>query len=200
MQVQRAFDSDVVMVFDECTPYPATRDQAASSSQLSLRWAARSKIAHEGNPNALFGIVQGGMFEDLRDESLAGLAAIGFDGYAIGGLSVGEPKEDMYRIQSHIAPRLPADKPRYLMGVGHARGHCRCSGRRHRYVRLRNANPQRSAMDGCSLVTAISRFVTRATVPTPTRSTPRAAATPVATSAARISITCKRSTKSWARA
>jgi queuine tRNA-ribosyltransferase len=118
MQVQRAFDSDVVMVFDECTPYPATRDQAATSSQLSLRWAARSKVAHEGNRNALFGIVQGGMFEDLRDESLAGLAAMGFDGYAIGGLSVGEPKEDMYRIQSHIAPRLPADKPRYLMGVG----------------------------------------------------------------------------------
>jgi queuine tRNA-ribosyltransferase len=86
--------------------------------RLSLRWAERSKLAHEGNPNALFGIVQGGMFEDLRDESLAGLAGIGFDGYAIGGLSVGEPKADMQRILAHTAPRLPQDRPRYLMGVG----------------------------------------------------------------------------------
>ena len=86
--------------------------------QLSLRWAARSKAAHEGNRNALFGIVQGGMFEDLRDESLAALTAIGFDGYAIGGLSVGEPKESMRRIQAHVVPRLPAERPRYLMGVG----------------------------------------------------------------------------------
>jgi queuine tRNA-ribosyltransferase len=118
MQVQRALDADVVMVFDECTPFPATRDEAAASLQLSARWAARSKAAHADNRNALFGIVQGGMHEDLRDESLGALTGIGFDGYAIGGLSVGEPKEDMYRIQAHIAPRLPADKPRYLMGVG----------------------------------------------------------------------------------
>ncbi|MCX7153057.1 MAG: tRNA guanosine(34) transglycosylase Tgt [Proteobacteria bacterium] len=88
------------------------------SMRLSLRWAERSKKTHEGNPNALFGIVQGGMFEDLRDESLAGLEDVGFDGYAIGGLSVGEPKEDMRRILAHTAPQLPADKPRYLMGVG----------------------------------------------------------------------------------
>ncbi|NWG39883.1 MAG: tRNA guanosine(34) transglycosylase Tgt, partial [Hydrogenophilaceae bacterium] len=111
-------NADIVMIFDECTPYPADRKTAASSMQLSLRWAARSKQAHAGNPNALFGIVQGGMYEDLRDQSLAGLEKIGFDGYAIGGLSVGEPKEDMRRILAHTAPQLPQDKPRYLMGVG----------------------------------------------------------------------------------
>ena len=118
MEIQRALDSDIVMVFDECTPYPATHDVAAKSMELSLRWAARSKAAHAGNPNALFGIVQGGMYEDLRDRSLEGLQAIGFDGYAIGGLSVGEPKEDMLRVLAHTAARLPADRPRYLMGVG----------------------------------------------------------------------------------
>jgi queuine tRNA-ribosyltransferase len=106
------------MVFDECTPYPADVTQAQESMELSLRWARRSRSAHDGNPNALFGIVQGGMHEQLRDRSLAGLVDIGFDGYAIGGLSVGEPKEDMQRILAHTAPRLPADKPRYLMGVG----------------------------------------------------------------------------------
>jgi queuine tRNA-ribosyltransferase len=118
MQVQRALGGDIVMVFDECTPHPSSRDVTAASLELSLRWAARSRAAHEGNTNTLFGIVQGGMYEDLRDESLGGLAAIGFDGYAIGGLSVGETKDDMRRIRRHIAPRLPADKPRYLMGVG----------------------------------------------------------------------------------
>jgi len=118
MEIQRILGADVVMVFDECTPYPATLDEAAGSMRLSLRWAARSKLAHQGNSNALFGIVQGGMHEALRDESLAGLIDIGFDGYAIGGLSVGEPKGEMQRIEAHIAPRLPSDKPRYLMGVG----------------------------------------------------------------------------------
>ncbi|MHB8493572.1 MAG: tRNA guanosine(34) transglycosylase Tgt [Casimicrobiaceae bacterium] len=118
MEIQRALDSDIVMVFDECTPYPATRAEAAQSMELSLRWAARSKAAHAGNPNALFGIVQGGMHEDLRDRSLEGLQAIGFDGYAIGGLSVGEPKADMLAILSHTAARLPSERPRYLMGVG----------------------------------------------------------------------------------
>lgn len=118
MHIQRALNSDIVMVFDECTPYPATIDKARASMQLSLRWAARSKAAHDGNANALFGIVQGGMYELLRDESLAGLTHIGFDGYAIGGLSVGENKDEMLRILSHTAPQLPADKPRYLMGVG----------------------------------------------------------------------------------
>ncbi len=163
MRIQKVLNSDIVMVFDECTPYPADETTAAESMRLSLRWAGRSKAAHEGNPNghgkmsslisampvsptptlprvagrakrggrsrtndslrepnpnALFGIVQGGMHESLRDESLAGLANIGFDGYAIGGLSVGEPKEDMLRILRHTAPQLPADKPRYLMGVG----------------------------------------------------------------------------------
>jgi queuine tRNA-ribosyltransferase len=120
MQIQHVLNSDVVMIFDECTPYPAGVDQAAESMRLSLRWAQRSRAEHDRleNPNALFGIVQGGMYEDLRDESLAALADIGFDGYAIGGLSVGEPKEDFARILSHTAPRLPAGRPRYLMGVG----------------------------------------------------------------------------------
>ncbi len=118
MEIQKTLNSDVAMVFDECTPYPADADQAAASMRLSLRWAARSKAAFEGSGNALFGIVQGGMHEALRDESLAGLAEIGFDGYAIGGLSVGEPKPDMRRILAHTAPRLPEHRPRYLMGVG----------------------------------------------------------------------------------
>jgi len=118
MRIQRVLGSDIAMVFDECTPYPADRRQTAASMQLSLRWAERSSRAHEGNPNALFGIVQGGMHEDLRDASLKGLMDIGFDGYAVGGLSVGEPKEDMQRILRHTAPGLPAGTPRYLMGVG----------------------------------------------------------------------------------
>jgi queuine tRNA-ribosyltransferase len=118
MRIQRVLNSDIVMAFDECTAHPATLEQARDSMQLSMRWAARSKAAHAGNPNALFGIVQGGMYEQLRDESLAKLTDIGFDGYAIGGLSVGEPKPDMLRILRHTAPRLPADRPRYLMGVG----------------------------------------------------------------------------------
>lgn len=118
IQVQRDLGSDIVMIFDECTPYPATEKQARESMQLSLRWAERSKNAHAGNPAALFGIVQGGMYEGLRDQSLEGLTEIGFDGYAIGGLSVGEPKEDMIRILDHLPPKMPDDKPRYLMGVG----------------------------------------------------------------------------------
>ena len=118
IQVQRDLGSDIVMIFDECTPYPATERQAKDSMELSLRWAQRSKDAHEGSPAALFGIVQGGMYEGLRDRSLEGLTEIGFDGYAIGGLSVGEPKEDMIRILDHLPPKMPEDKPRYLMGVG----------------------------------------------------------------------------------
>jgi queuine tRNA-ribosyltransferase len=125
MRIQTALNSDIAMVFDECTPYmikdkPATTEEAARSMRMSLRWARRSREAFDAleNPNALFGIVQGGMFETLRDESLAGLEDIGFQGYAIGGLSVGEPKEDMLRILKHVAPKLPANSPRYLMGVG----------------------------------------------------------------------------------
>ena len=120
MQIQHVLNSDIVMIFDECTPYPADLKQAADSMRLSLRWARRSHDEHDrlGNANALFGIVQGGMHENLRDESLEGLNAIGFDGMAIGGLSVGEPKEDFARILAHTAPRLPTSKPRYLMGVG----------------------------------------------------------------------------------
>ena len=118
MAVQRALGADIVMIFDECTPYPATLEQARSSMELSLRWAARSKQAHADNPNALFGIVQGGMYPDLRAESLAGLTAIGFDGYAIGGLSVGESEAERLHILDALMPHMPKDRPRYLMGVG----------------------------------------------------------------------------------
>jgi queuine tRNA-ribosyltransferase len=130
MQIQTALNSDIVMQFDECTPYHSvepqnkgqitTEREARSSMELSVRWAARCKeeFARLNNPNALFGIVQGGMFEHLRDESLAGLEALKFPGVAIGGLSVGEPKEDMLRLLRHIGPRLPRQKPHYLMGVG----------------------------------------------------------------------------------
>lgn len=125
MQIQRVLNSDIVMQFDECTPYkigdrPATNDEAGRSMRMSLRWAKRSidEFKQGDNPNALFGIVQGGMFEHLRDESLAGLEELNFHGIAIGGLSVGEPKEDMLRILEHTGPRLPENKPHYLMGVG----------------------------------------------------------------------------------
>jgi len=118
MRVQRELGADIVMIFDECTPYPATEQQAEESMQLSLRWAKRSKQAHADNPAALFGIVQGGMYPDLRKVSLEGLVDIGFDGYAIGGLSVGEPKDEMLNVLEHLTPHMPADKPRYLMGVG----------------------------------------------------------------------------------
>jgi queuine tRNA-ribosyltransferase len=140
MEIQKTLNSDIVMIFDECTPYPADHDTARLSMELSLRWAERSKVAFDklqsqhtlsdgttrqpirppgGIPQqALFAIVQGGMYEDLRERSLAQLTEIGFDGYALGGLSVGEPKEDMERILDHMGHRLPEDKPRYLMGVG----------------------------------------------------------------------------------
>jgi queuine tRNA-ribosyltransferase len=118
MQVQRDLGSDIVMIFDECTPYPATHDEAKKSMELSLRWAKRSKTAHGDNPSALFGIVQGGMYEDLRKVSIDGLKAIAFDGYAIGGLSVGEPKDEMLKVLDVTTPEMPQDKPRYLMGVG----------------------------------------------------------------------------------
>ena len=118
MRVQRDLGSDVVMVFDECTPYPASEEQARASMELSLRWAGRSRIAHGDNPSALFGIVQGGMYPDLRARSLDGLLGIGFDGYAIGGLSVGEPRDEMLAVLDHLGPRLPREHPRYLMGVG----------------------------------------------------------------------------------
>ena len=141
MGVQRALGSDVVMIFDECTPYPADHQTARVSMELSLRWAARSREAHGDNPAALFGIVQGGMHEVLRECSLAGLVDIGFDGYAVGGLSVGEPEADRLRVLDFLSDRLPADRPRYLMGVGHPGGH---RGRRlpgHRSLRLCHAHP-----------------------------------------------------------
>ena len=118
MAVQRALGADVVMAFDECTPYPATERQARDSMALSLRWAERSRAAHAGNGAALFGIVQGGVYLDLRKDCLARLVDVGFDGYAIGGLAVGEPKEDRLRILDALAPLMPSDRPRYLMGVG----------------------------------------------------------------------------------
>ncbi|AUJ71327.1 tRNA guanosine(34) transglycosylase Tgt [Pseudoalteromonas sp. NC201] len=118
MEVQRDLGSDIVMIFDECTPYPATEKEAKDSMELSLRWAKRSKDAHADNPSALFGIIQGGMYPELRAESQKGLEEIGFDGYALGGLSVGEPKEDMINILDQCAYKMPENKPRYLMGVG----------------------------------------------------------------------------------
>ena len=118
IEVQHALGSDIIMVFDECTPYPATREQARESMELSMRWAGRCKTAHGDHASALFGIVQGGMYSDLREESLDGLVELGFDGYALGGLSVGEPKDEMREVIAHCGDKLPADKPRYLMGVG----------------------------------------------------------------------------------
>ncbi len=118
MQVQRDLGSDIVMIFDECTPYPATTTEARESMERSLRWAKRSKDEHGDNPSALFGIVQGGMYGDLREVSAAGLVDIGFDGFAIGGLSVGEPKDERDHVLEVTTPLLPANKPRYLMGVG----------------------------------------------------------------------------------
>ena len=118
IDVQRNLGSDVAMSFDECTPYPAAKEAAAASMRRSMAWARRGRERHGDRPGLLFGIVQGGMFDDLRAESLAALEAIGFHGYAVGGLSVGEPKEEMNAVLANVAPRLPADKPRYLMGVG----------------------------------------------------------------------------------
>ena len=118
IDIQRKLGSDIVMIFDECTPYPATEKEVRDSMELSLRWAKRSKTEHGDSKSALFGIIQGGMHEHLREESLQGLTDIGFDGYAIGGLSVGEPAEEMYRVLKHLTPKMPDEKPRYLMGVG----------------------------------------------------------------------------------
>jgi queuine tRNA-ribosyltransferase len=118
MEIQRKLGSDIVMIFDECLQPDANFADTRKSMEMSLRWAQRSKLAHADNPSALFGIVQGGLFEELREQSIAGLTDIGFSGYAIGGLSVGETKEDMHRILSHTTPKLPSNRPRYLMGVG----------------------------------------------------------------------------------
>ncbi|MGQ0657008.1 MAG: tRNA guanosine(34) transglycosylase Tgt [Chromatiales bacterium] len=118
MQVQNELGADILMVFDECTPYPASEEQARASMELSLTWARRSREAHGDSRAALFGIVQGGMYEHLRMSSLAGLVEIGFDGYALGGLSVGETKPEMLQILDVLALRMPEDRPRYLMGVG----------------------------------------------------------------------------------
>jgi queuine tRNA-ribosyltransferase len=118
MRIQRVLNSDVVMIFDECTPYPASFEQARDSMQLSLRWAERSKRAFDGNPNALFGIVQGGVYPELRSASTRALIELGFDGYAVGGLAVGEPAAEREATLEHTCPQLPAEKPRYLMGVG----------------------------------------------------------------------------------
>jgi queuine tRNA-ribosyltransferase len=183
MQIQRTLNSDIVMIFDECTPYPATEREAADSMRLSLRWAARSKVAHAGNPNALYGIVQGGMYEGLRDESARELIGMDFDGYAIGGLSVGEPKEDMTRILAHTAPQLPVHKP---------------SARRPTWSRQwRKASTSSTACcrramratASCSPGAATCASATRAGKPTPRRSTMNAPATPAPISAAPTCIT-----------
>ena len=118
IEVQHALGSDIIMAFDECTPYPATPEEARDSMELSMRWAKRCVTAHGDNPAALFGIVQGGMYVDLRNESIAALKELDFPGYAMGGLSVGEPKEEMRHIVSECVDNLPRAKPRYLMGVG----------------------------------------------------------------------------------
>lgn len=118
MQIQQDLNSDIVMIFDECMPFPIGYDDAAKSVELSINWAKRSKISHGDNKNALFGIIQGSVFPDLRDRSLEALLEIDFDGYAIGGLAVGEPKSEMFKILKHLAPQILENKPRYLMGVG----------------------------------------------------------------------------------
>jgi len=118
MEVQRLLGADIVMIFDECTPYPATEQEARASMELSARWAERSRAAHGDNPAALFGIVQGGMFPELRRESLQRLSEIGFDGYALGGLSVGETEIERLSVLEAVVPQMPSAKPRYLMGVG----------------------------------------------------------------------------------
>jgi queuine tRNA-ribosyltransferase len=118
MDLQTGYGVDIAMVLDECTPYPATNIEAEESMNLSLRWAQRSRDAFKSNKASLFGIIQGGVFEEHREKSLEELLKIEFEGYALGGLSVGEPKEDLYRIVKHIAPKMPENKPRYLMGVG----------------------------------------------------------------------------------
>ncbi|MDR1012401.1 MAG: tRNA guanosine(34) transglycosylase Tgt [Coxiellaceae bacterium] len=118
MQIQRDLNSDVVMMLDECMSFPVSYDDAVKSVKLSIEWAKRSKAAHKGNNNAIFGIIQGSIFTDLRDRSLEALLKIGFDGYAIGGLAVGEPKIEMFKILKHLIPKMPSDRPRYLMGVG----------------------------------------------------------------------------------
>ena len=142
MQVQRNLGADIVMVFDECTAHPVTQSQARESMELSARWAARSRSAHAGSEAALFGIVQGGMYADLRRESLERLAELGFDGYAVGGLSVGESKDEMAAVLDALLPHMPHDRPRYLMGVG-TPGRSGCRGwTRRGHVRLRVTDAQ----------------------------------------------------------
>ena len=200
MQVQRALDADITMVFDECTSYPATRDEAALSMELSLRWARRSRAEFDalGNRNALFGIVQGGMFDDLREASLAGLADIGFDGYAIGGMSVGEPKDEMLRVLAHIGARLPADRPRYLMGVGTPEDIV--AGVAAGVDMFDCVLPTRNARNGW-LFTRFGDVKIRNAIASrrhPPASTSNAAATPARISPARTCIICSGSTKSSA--
>ncbi|MGQ0586777.1 MAG: tRNA guanosine(34) transglycosylase Tgt [Gammaproteobacteria bacterium] len=129
IEVQHALGADIIMQFDECTPHPATEPQARESMELSARWAARCKARHGGASNALFGIAQGGMHIALRKESLQRLTEIGFDGYALGGLSVGESEEERLRVLDGIAPSLPQDRPRYLMGIGTPRDLVQAVGR-----------------------------------------------------------------------
>ncbi len=173
IQVQHALGSDIVMQFDECTAYPATEAEAAESMRLSLRWADRCRQAHADNPNLLFGIVQGGMHADLRRESLAGLETVGFDGYAIGGLSVGETREERLHVLETLSPLMPADRPRYLMGVGTPRDLIE--------------GIDRGVDMTCSPAAASYVFATRVIGKTPRHWTRTAAATPVSTT---LGLTC----------
>ncbi len=184
MHIQRVLDSDVVMIFDECTPYPATEKVARTSMELSLRWALRSRRAFDegGNPNALFGIVQGSVYPDLRKRSADALIDIGFDGYAIGGLAVGEPEHERNAMLETVSPMLPVDRPRYLMGVGRPEDIVEAVRRgidmfdcvmptrnarngflftRHGTLRIRNAKYTRDTRvieDGCTCYTCASGF------------------------------------------
>ena len=204
MEIQKVLNSDIAMIFDECTPYeidgrPATEKEAADSMRLSLRWARRSRDEFDRlqNPNALFGIVQGGMFEHLRDESLEGLKAIGFDGYAIGGLSVGEPKEEMMKILDHLKTRMPEDKPRYLMGVGTPED--LVEGVKRGIDMFDCVMPTRNARNGW-LFTRYGDIKLRNAKHKPTfvRLTRAATATAAATSLVLICITFRRSMRFWA--
>ena len=160
MRIQRALNSDVVMIFDECTPYPVDEQQAADSMRLSLRWAERSRRAHEGNSNALFGIVQGSMYERLRDESVRGLCDIGFDGYAIGGLSVGEPKAEMLRILRHTRAATARRRDRAISWGWGRRRTSWTRSRRASICSIVSCRRATRAMAGCSRATGLSSCAT----------------------------------------
>ncbi len=200
MEIQYDLGSDIVMIFDECTPYPADWDYAKRSMEMSLRWAKRSRDRFDslGNKNALFGIIQGSVYEDLRDISVKGLVEIGFDGYAVGGLAVGEPKEDMHRILEHVCPQIPADKPRYLMGVGKPED--LVEGVRRGIDMFDCVMPTRNARNGHLFVTdGVVKIRNAKHKAIPRRWTPSVIAIHVAIIHALTCITSTVATKYWAR-